>query len=67
MFVHKGQLVIAIDANGRTFTGRAAEDTPMMYPTQTVRVEDGPPIDRAAATLGRAYAAITRLLLADDD
>lgn len=66
MLVHQGQLVIAIDANGRTFTGRAAEDTPVMSPTQTVRVEDGPPIDRAAAVVGRAYSAIARLLTDDD-
>ena len=40
MFLNKGDLVIVIDKNGRTWTEKVAEDTPYMFPTQTVPLRD---------------------------
>lgn len=40
MFLNKGDLVTIIDKHGRTWTERVAEDTPLMFPVQTVPLRD---------------------------
>ena len=39
-FLNKGDLVTVTDKHGRAWTERVAEDTPYMFPVQTVPLHD---------------------------
>lgn len=59
MFLNKGDLVTVIDKHGRTWTERVAEDTPLMFPVQTVPLRDHTdPVARAQKMLAGILAAI---------
>lgn len=65
MFLNKGDLVTVIDKHGRTWTERVAEDTPYMFPVQTVRIGDRTePVARAQKMLADTlrWAGCTSLM-----
>lgn len=61
MFLREGDLVTVIDQNGRSWAEKVAEDTPLMFPVQTVPLRDRTDaIRRTQRILSGVLNAITR-------
>lgn len=61
MFLNKDDLVTIIDKNGRAWTERVAEDTPLTFPVQTVPLRDRTePVRRTQQMLSGILNAIPR-------
>ncbi len=61
MFLTKGQRVTVVDVRGRELSYVVREDVPFHWRKQTVPLEVGRPVERAALAVASALETIERL------